>query len=393
MKSKTSKFFAAGIIVAIVLSFAHVRYDGTLAMLRSDQQKGSPQQKQSPHEEEDCPFLRGRSGQWVLDWDYANRTNYPVSKSYGMFHVAAQNFQPSLSQPFRLATAWRWQDENCPVSEISLSGFCRVCDELGITRVLIVGDSLSMLFRLSLLSLVKHVPTRNMFQSVTRPHTVKCSQQFSITVLWYRRSPVEDLLSLSKPNRTRTQHDLFVEENPNRTAVVLNTGAWIKTMPEFQEGLDSMLSWVDSFDKSKIVAFYRETIPGHWPCEPNGSKEAADTFDWSIPVMNVTPFRNYQEYQQNQTTEILAHRYQWSQFESYNAYAKQRIMDKRSENAVPIHWLNVYNSSVLRWDGHIGFGDDCLHYYAPGPTDWWVHFFFSAMIDLATLQNSSDSIS
>jgi len=68
-------------------------------------------------------------------------------------------------------------------------------------------------------------------------------------------------------------------------------------------------------------------------------------------------------------------------FEAYNGYSHKKIQE-RSDDKVRIHWLNVYNSSVLRRDGHVGFGD-CLHYYSPGPTDWWVHFFYSAIRDLA----------
>mmetsp|Transcript_956 Transcript_956/g.1355 ORF Transcript_956/g.1355 Transcript_956/m.1355 type:complete len:107 (+) Transcript_956:610-930(+) len=49
-----------------------------------------------------------------------------------------------------------------------------------------------------------------------------------------------------------------------------------------------------------------------------------------------------------------------------------------------IHWLNVFPSAVLRRDGHVGFGD-CLHYSIPGPTDWWAHFFHSALLDVAAL--------
>jgi hypothetical protein len=58
------------------------------------------------------------------------------------------------------------------------------------------------------------------------------------------------------------------------------------------------------------------------------------------------------------------------------------LIQERSEEKFRIHWLNVYNSSILQLDRHIGCGD-CLHYYLPGPTDWWAHFFYSAVRDLA----------
>ena len=70
--------------------------------------------------------------------------------------------------------------------------------------------------------------------------------------------------------------------------------------------------------------------------------------------------------------------------ESYNAYAQENLANRTADKA-HIQWLNIFNSSVLRRDGHIGFGD-CGHYYMPGPVDWWVHFFFSALLDRSKLE-------
>ena len=51
-------------------------------------------------------------------------------------------------------------------------------------------------------------------------------------------------------------------------------------------------------------------------------------------------------------------------------------------SVTPIQWLNIFRSSILRRDGHVGF-DDCSHWAHPGPSDWWVHFFYSHLLDLA----------
>jgi len=106
----------------------------------------------------DCMNVRGESGKWVQDWTYANRTNYQNYGSYSTYHLAAQCFKPMPEQPFRLATAWRWEDDNCPVTEITREGFCRVCEKLNITRIISAGDSLSQQFRFLLLSLAGNPP-------------------------------------------------------------------------------------------------------------------------------------------------------------------------------------------------------------------------------------------
>jgi hypothetical protein len=84
--------------------------------------------------------------------------------------------------------------------------------------------------------------------------------------------------------------------------------------------------------------------------------------------------------------------YGWHKFENFNQYSLEKIKSRACNRSVAsIHWLNVYNSSVLRRDGHVGFGD-CLHYYLPGPIDWWSHFFHSALSDLKALENENNTI-
>ena len=159
-----------------------------------------------------------------------------------------------------------------------------------------------------------------------------------------------------------------------------------------QQALEAFLSWIDTSplveSKEKLgPIFFRETIPGHYPCKPEGKKENVETYDWKVPLVDA-PFESYREYRNFSDTYVGApSTYQWQQFEAYNEYALGRLLN-RSESAaaqtLPIYWLNVFNSSVLRRDGHIGFGDG-LHYYLPGPPDFWSHFFHSYICELACL--------
>ena len=47
------------------------------------------------------------------------------------------------------ATVWKWIDDNSPVTEISLDGFCKVCHHLDITHIFIVGDSLQAITQIA----------------------------------------------------------------------------------------------------------------------------------------------------------------------------------------------------------------------------------------------------
>jgi hypothetical protein len=350
-----------------------------------------------------CLNLRGSSGKWVQDWQYANQSNYQVD-TYTSWHLAAQSFTPTPEQPFRLATSWRWYDDNCPVSLVEKVGFCRVCLDLGITRILIVGDSLSAEFQRSLVSLLSHAPLGrpwNTFNGLFKPQSIPChldngsSSSFTVTFLNYRRSPIGDVKALgTETQRLRNNETIkkssqrdFVEKNPNRTAIVANIGAWIKSTEDYQEGFDSLVSWIDSFPPSKILAFYRETIPGHSGCKPHGERSQVKDYDWIHPV-HEEPHANYESFSALRDERILllnntntTEDFGWGLFEGFNGYSRKQIQE-RGDGKVRIHWLNVFNSSVLRRDGHVGFGD-CLHYYMPGPTDWWAHFFYSTLRDLA----------
>lgn len=237
------------------------------------------------------------------------------------------------------------------------------------------------------------------------------SSRFNVTIWIRRASPVEDfdyfrkeanLSSDSKPLKEHRFKD-FILDNPNTTAIVANTGIWMSIMENYTTAVDSLLSWVDSFShkKDKILAFFRSTLPGHFQCYPMARTDniTADilNFDWAHPLDEPPPFRDYAEYRQteldvlataNRTSKTINLR-NYLGIESYNAYARQLLEKRRSSNrGIPFHWINTFDSGVLRRDGHRGLGD-CLHFSFPGPTDWWAHLFHSMLVDLADDSTSS----
>jgi hypothetical protein len=250
----------------------------------------------------DCLTSRGSSGRWIQDWQYANRTNYikPNQAAHYKWHTGSRLFKATPEQPFRYATSFRWEDDHCPVSEISRDGFCATCCKLGISRLLILGDSMSSEFHQSMLGLLGFDPlvtiqseVRGRHPNGRDPYDIVCHCQNSprnVTILYVPRQGMRFWATkLAKDTALRS----FVEERPNRTAIVANMGAHAISLVSFTKGFHSLLSWIDSLDPSKIVVFFRDTVPGNVGCQPNNwddpdsttSRDSANSFNWTIPVL------------------------------------------------------------------------------------------------------------
>jgi hypothetical protein len=360
-----------------------------------------------------CLFVRGSSGKWIQDWDYASRSYYKNYGSYNRWHRADQNFTSTPEQPYRLATSYRWQDDHCPVKEVNVVEFCRACQQLNINQILVLGDSLSTQFMQSAQSLLGFPPKgkrAKQFEAHFRPWTMKCpntngGDQQKITFLCQRMSLLKDWGKLSKKKET-SKATKFVNKNDNRrTAIVANLGSWMETTEDYRQGFTFWLDWLGSFDEDTVVPFFRPTIPGHLDCLPTGNGEKDYiAYDWKHTVQQ-EPYKNYAEYKtiNDALREMTNKTNRWELFEEWNSWSFQTLYGSNDDNnltAIPtsprtitnttarleIHWLNIFPSGVLRRDGHVGFGD-CHHYSLPGPIDSWSHFFHSALLDLAGLSS------
>jgi hypothetical protein len=309
-----------------------------------------------------CKSMRGEAGKWVQDWEYAERANYPVHGSYNDWYVHAQKFRPTLETPFRWATTWRWEDEECPVHEISLDAFCRVSWQLNLTRYLFMGDSLTIQFLLSMLSLLGLSPKKeaNPFQKLQKPILVPCSfpdhqsnhttVKFNITLWAFRRKQLKQWAVLKQQVATNTtgsdQYHQFVQTNPNRTAVVANAGAWMNSTDEYVDAFDSLLAWLDSLSKGKVMAFFRATLPGHVACKPLGEARDRESYDWTDPhELHESPYQNYSEY--SMAEAIQNKPFNWRLVESFNEYA-HNLLTQRQPDQLNVQWLNVFPSTILR---------------------------------------------
>eukprot|EP00546_Thalassionema_frauenfeldii_P020520 CAMPEP_0178903622 /NCGR_PEP_ID=MMETSP0786-20121207/5256_1 /TAXON_ID=186022 /ORGANISM="Thalassionema frauenfeldii, Strain CCMP 1798" /LENGTH=232 /DNA_ID=CAMNT_0020575007 /DNA_START=660 /DNA_END=1358 /DNA_ORIENTATION=+ len=224
------------------------------------------------------------------------------------------------------------------------------------------------------------------------------SSRYEITFLNMRLSPVADWEKLPKNNSKQNKRlSRFINETKNKTAIIANLGPWMKTTAQYEKGFTCFLEWLDHLDDpNNIITFWRPTIPGHLGCRPAGEEEEVSLYDWKH-IVPEEPYQNYTEFLRTIDDNNGTTGYRWELFESWNTWTYKKLLHEHyfDDNMINeskegkiinrVHWLNIFNSSVLRRDGHIGFGD-CLHQYLPGPIDWWSHFFHSSLLDLADAQ-------
>jgi hypothetical protein len=136
------------------------------------------------------------------------------------------------------------------------------------------------------------------------------------------------------------------------------------------EALDN----VTSKHKRDDVAFFRSTSAGHHDCFNNSR----------YPSAPLSTFHQYLEY--GETT-----RYSWNLFKFYNQYAENRLKQRQGRNNVfPLRYLNIFNMTALRNDGHKA-ANDCLHYELPAVVDWWNHLLYTNLLDIAASETTIDA--
>jgi len=113
------------------------------------------------------------------------------------------------------------------------------------------------------------------------------------------------------------------------------------------------------------IVVFRNTVPGHASCFEHGS-------GISPPSMTHETFLE----------RYYTTKYDWNLFDAYNGIAKQSL--KNLQGGITVHYLNVYNMTVLRADQHVA-ATDCLHYMLPGPVDFWNHLLFTNLADVADM--------
>ena len=332
-----------------------------------------------------CMNILGKNGTWVQDWNF--------SKHYGQYQSPLVippgpyvqktwgKFQPSDSAPFRWETSWRWQDASqvCKIDyTVSAVKFCNVLYSLQVTRVLFFGDSLSQLMATSFLNKmgIDFVTTKPKPSNTTNAYKLEFPETNN-TIRFLLAKEGGGHGSRSDPTRVNfTLSDVtrdFVASNPNRTLAILNIGAHSHTMDEYQKDIHILFDTIESFKRPSDLVFFRTTVPGHKGCKPVNPRR----FNWTKGLRGV-PLKSFADY-------IPTTQYAWNLFFDYNEYTKRKIAERTTKPQ--IHVLDVVNMTILRQDGHTG-GRDCLHYFSPGPVDWWNHLLYTHLKELSGIVTS-----
>ena len=157
--------------------------------------------------------------------------------------------------------------------------------------------------------------------------------------------------------------DDYEHASPGHSILVANAGAHFHNIALFQEMLNKFVGFLKERNdtaqrKNNNIVFFRATSPGHKDC---------------MNPRAASPLQTFEEFDRDFQTD----KYYWNLFPKFNDYAREHSLGRQY-----YHFLNIYNMTALRPDGHVNSGD-CLHYQLPSVIDWWNHLFFSSLIDIA----------
>eukprot|EP00539_Tryblionella_compressa_P006937 CAMPEP_0178765496 /NCGR_PEP_ID=MMETSP0744-20121128/18484_1 /TAXON_ID=913974 /ORGANISM="Nitzschia punctata, Strain CCMP561" /LENGTH=421 /DNA_ID=CAMNT_0020420999 /DNA_START=30 /DNA_END=1295 /DNA_ORIENTATION=- len=345
-----------------------------------------------------CLEVRGKSGQWVYrndsGWSYKTPIRVDgagkadiVFRSQVRGNTAGMTFLP--------VTSWMWnEDSDCEIHRLKgKDEFCRVVfRRLKIRRLFFVGDSLTYMFLESMWKLLGHTDDPGK-QFAPFHRTIDCgngvgssnasTSQFLLDVAYVRNDFLTNQTQkkgcpspeLNKDGLCNAWFHEYSNGTSDKTLLIVNTGLHVHGQATFEQVFDDFVDTIEDSHRTNDIIVYRTAVPGHEDCRQFNA-----------------PLSNYSQYRPST-------KYDWDKVEGYNRYAVEKIFNLTknpySTNAdgetSKMNWmvLDVYPMTVLRPDGHRP-PRDCLHYYLPGPPDWWTHLLFSNLMDLPLPSKESD---
>ena len=124
------------------------------------------------------------------------------------------------------------------------------------------------------------------------------------------------------------------------------------------------------------LLMFRTTVFGHWDC--------TGQLTCTPPLIDASHF-------------VPTPNFGWSRVPNLNQIAS-RVLTHNVQNssmsegilhAANFHILDVEPMTTLRPDGHRFSMNDCLHYFLPGPPDWWNHLMTALFVSKEEGQVSS----
>jgi hypothetical protein len=142
--------------------------------------------------------------------------------------------------------------------------------------------------------------------------------------------------------------------------VIVNAGAHVMTsLPSFRRYMEAAAQFLHAHATTKgIQVLFRTAVPGHQHC---------DNVMFTPPLLSMEEAERFIA-KGEEADNTSSYPFHWSQIKKLNEIATASFTRAGTEI------LDVYSSSIMRWDGHMGDGD-CLHYCMGGTAyDSWVLF-------------------
>jgi hypothetical protein len=304
----------------------------------------------------DCWGSREAGGAWVnrgsvqLLWPLEQESHYCGDRNFRNYVHHAECSNLTLRS---ISLSYSWEPaRTCPVTKPSISNYSTSLCGMATGDILIVGDSISEEFDLTLL---------NTLQACTRK--VTCPDGSSFLVMKARN----DYLDVTGGRRGPFQNyqSPFYQEilvkNPSIKTAIFNRGAHFENDTAYREGLESLFSAV-RHDRPDVAVYFRNTPTGHPYCFDPPTKNTGAPLLKPGNDSTVLSLASWKD----------ANPFHWSEFAGQNEIARELAAKYQ------VGYLDVASALELRPDSHCT-KNDCLHYCIPGPIDVMVQMFLWAV--------------
>lgn len=294
---------------------------------------------------------------------------------------------------------WIWKPSHSRFAEeFALESFCEVING---RDVVIIGDSSSEAFYISLLSAAWSrlimppgaawtsysefrntqfdnciANNRSLDGNVIKPGFVDCGVHPAIRIGYVpsERFAIEksiDEAKVSKRPSLEIRDDIdpseeysswvnyILRERPG--VIIMNTGNNQSDIEDIRRNVEESLAFIrKKLPHTNII--FRTSHAGHSDCKNSFKQSPLSSFTAGNEIKSSESF----------DPEIVVAKNQ----------AIRNLLNEKFPNVLVV---DIFNATMLRWDSHIRSSKDpkivpCLHYCLPGPIDDWVLFLYNALI-------------
>jgi len=362
----------------------------------------------------------GAAGRWVVDPTGGRR--YVAEGVLGLAQRALDKQNRTAELPPLEAGRWAWEPtaptcHHRPLVRMTRASLCSSLARLGVGRLMVVGDSISIMAAVSLwnlvdgptpLGVVAARPGPQQFVTPGCQRTLPCGESGG--------GPIELRVVRNDrlwPQGGRSARPWLDEYASGRTptVLVLSSGAHYGTEQAFAADFNLTTAALRELpqqplsggrggawrDLGRDLLVLRTHLGGHPGCAaargplltPDPAMLNATLYGWGLAprfnaLMRDAVRRGRQQQQQHQHQHQHQHQQQHQQ---------QHVQQQQHHGNGTQHWhlLDVYPMTVLRPDGHLRPPGDCLHYHLPSVVDWWWHLLATLLADAANHRKPSSA--